>query len=101
MSNEEKEEKGIYFLRANPEFFDEYEEIERLCDEAAERGRSTRTKTILKVFIPILAICIVWFVGWFSLTWFLCRKKMYVLLYVLDVVILPVIYLGSSMFLRH
>ena len=101
MSSDEKKEKGVYYLHAKPEQFKEYDEIERLCNEAEARGQAIKTKVMLKVFIPGLGISLVWLAGWFFLTRFLCKKQMYVLLYILDVVIVPVSYLVSFTFLRH
>lgn len=101
MSYDERKEKGISYLHAEHECFKESEEIQRLCDEASERGKVIRTKTIMKIFIPVLGIGLVWLIGWFFLTRLLCKKQMYVLLYVLDIVILPFIYCGFSMFLIH
>ena len=94
--NSEREEKGIYYFSTKTESFEEYEELVKLWDEAEQQVRAKRTKTISRIFIPTLVLGIVWLVAWFFFTRFLCMKRMYVLLYLLDAILLFAVYFCTS-----
>ena len=100
-SASEREEKGFRYLSIAPQSFEEYEELEKLWNEEVKRVSEIRTKTILKIFIPVLCIGLVWLAGWFFLTKLLCGKKMYVLLYLMDLILLVGVYIGFSTSLMH
>ena len=92
----EREELGIYCFHETPERFKEQEEIARIWDEAEQQAHAKRTKTISRIFIPTLVLGIVWLVVWFFFTRFLCMKRMYVLLYLLDAILLFAVYFCTS-----
>ena len=96
-----QEEKGIFRFSTKAESFEEYDELVKLWDEAEQQARDKRTKIIWKYYIPVLGLGIVWLAGWFFFTGFLCRKKMYVLLYTLDLVLLFVAFNVTSLSLYH
>ena len=97
----EREEKGIYYLDEKSERFEESDELGRLWSEAEQQYHDERTKIIWKYFSLVLGLGIVWLAGWFFFTGFLCRKKMYVLLYTLDLVLLFVAFNVTSLSLYH
>ena len=87
-------ENGIYYFRAKPEDFEEHEELERLCDEAIQQNYEIRLKVFLKLYISVVCFCLVWLVVWIIL----CRKQKTALLYVMDIVLIPV-FLFITLFL--
>ena len=97
----EREEKGIYYLDEKSERFEESDELGRLWSEAEQQYHDERTKIIWKYFSLVLGLGIVWLAGWFFFTGFLCRKKMYVLLNTLDLVLLFVAFNVTSLSLYH
>lgn len=101
MSYSEREEKGIIYFSDKPERFEECEEIERLWNEASKQVKAVRTKVILKIFLIVLGLSLIWLAVWFFLTRFLCGKKMYVLLYLLNVIFWFAVYIGISTMLIH
>lgn len=101
MDSSERDEKGVYYLVEKPESFEEYEEIVRLLDEREQQYLITRKNIIQKTFIPALGLGIVWLLAWCIFTWFLCRKQMYVVLYTIDIILIPVLFYVSSLMLYH
>ena len=87
-------EKGIYYFSAKPQNFENHEELDRLCDEAIQQVYNIRLKVFLKLFISVLCFCLVWLVVWIIL----CRKQKTALLYVMDIVLIP-IFLFITLFL--
>jgi len=101
MDSSERDEKGVHYLSEKPESFVEYDEIMRLCDEADQQNRITKSKVFWKDFTPALGLGIVWLLAWCIFTWFLCRKQMYVVLYTIDIILIPVLFYVSSLMLYH
>lgn len=89
-----REEMGIYYLNAKPEDFEEYEELERLWNEAVQQSNDTKNTVFLKRFIPVVCFCIFWLVVWI----FFCWKQKSIVLYVMDIILIPV-FLFISFFL--
>lgn len=87
-------EKGIYYFKANPEHFEEREELDRLCNEAVQQVYDTQRKVFLKIYITVVCFCFAWLVVWLVL----CRKQKASLLYVMDIILIPV-FLFIAMFL--
>ena len=91
----ERAEKGIYYLSAKPQDFQEYEELERLWNEASKQVGDIRTKVILKILIPVCILCLVWLLIWF----FIFFRKKQSLLLLLDIILLPVFFLLFNLLL--
>lgn len=91
----ERAEKGIYYLSAKPQNFQEYEELERLWNEASKQVGDIRTKVILKILIPVCILCLVWMLIWF----FIFFRKKQSLLLLLDIILLPVFFLLFNLLL--
>ena len=91
----ERAEKGIYYLSAKPQNFQEYEELERLWNEASKQVGDIRTKVILKILIPVCILCLVWLLIWF----FIFFRKKQSLLLLLDIILLPVFFLLFNLLL--
>lgn len=90
----QREEKGIYYLRAKPENFEEHEELQRLWNEFVQQSDDIKLKVFLKRYVPVVCLCFVWLVVWIIL----CRKQKAGLLYVMDIILIPV-FLILSLFL--
>ena len=101
MDSSERDEKGVHYLVEKPESFEEYEEIVRLLDEREQQYLITRKNVIQKTFVLALGLGIVWLLAWCIFTWFLCRKQMYVVLYTIDIILIPVLFYVSSLMLYH
>ncbi len=89
-----REEKGIYYLNAKPENFEEHEELERLWNEFVQQTEAEQKSVFLQRFIPVVCFCIVWLVIWIILS----RKQKAGLLLVMDIILLP-LFLLISLFL--
>lgn len=94
-------ELGVMYLHADFDCFAEQKRLEQICDEAEKESRSIRRNVFWKDFTPVIpfGLCIA-AVGFFF-TWLLIKKQWYVLLYVMDIVGMPVVYYGFSLFLYH
>lgn len=90
----QREEKGIYYLNAKPENFEEHEELQRLWNEHVKQSDDIKLKVFLKRYVPVVCLCFVWLVVWIIL----CRKQKAGLLYVMDIILIPV-FLILSLFL--
>ena len=94
VDSSERKEKGIYYFHAEPEHFEECEELKRLWNEAEKEVNDQRRTVIIKLLIPVVCFCLVWLVVWGIFCW----KKKTVVLYVMDIVMMP-IFLFISMIL--
>lgn len=94
VDSSERKEKGIYYFHAEPEPFEECEELKRLWNEAEKEVNDKRRTVIIKLLIPVVCFCIVWLVVWGIFSW----KKKTVVLYVMDIIMMP-IFLLISLFL--
>jgi len=89
-----REEKGIYYLSQGPESFEEYEELEKLCAEKEKQANDMRRNKFLRLYLAVVCLCFAWLAVWIIL----CVKKKVFLLYLMDIMLIPV-FLIISLFL--
>ena len=91
-----------YLLRAKPEYFVEYSELEKLYKEAEKQALSRKSEVFWKDFIAFISAAALLFAVLVFFTAVLIKKRWFVLLYVLDVVfLLNIIFLLPGFFLYH
>lgn len=87
---------------AKPECFKEYGELEKLLKDADEKARENSAKVFWNDFLKFAAAGLILFGVFFPVTVLLSKKRLYVLLAVIEtVMLLCIIFIIPSLFLYH
>ena len=95
------EEMGVYMIDAGFDCFAEQEQLEKICEEAVNETKSMQNRVFWERFTPVIPFGLCFAAVGFFFTRLLIKKQWYVLLYVVDIVGMPVVYYGFSLFLYH
>ena len=89
------EEMGVYMIDAGFDCFAEQEQLEKICEEAVNETKSMQNRVFWERFTPVIPSGLCLFVVGLLFTLLLVKKQWYVLLYVVDIIGIIVIFVGS------
>ena len=95
------EELGVHMFDADFDCFAEQKQLEQIYDKAINEARSKQREVFWENFTPVIPFGLCFAAIGFFFTRLLIKKQWYVLLYVVDIVGMPVVYYGFSLFLYH
>jgi hypothetical protein len=95
------EELGVHMLDAGFDCFAEQKQLEQIIIEAENTTRLMTRSAFWEDFTPMIAFGLCFAAAGFFFTRLLVKKQWYVLLFVVDIVVMGVVYFSFGMFLYH
>ncbi|MCR5340342.1 MAG: hypothetical protein K6E60_03245 [Saccharofermentans sp.] len=94
-------EMGVMSLNAGFDCFAEQKQLEQIIIEAENTTRLMTRSAFWEDFTPVIAFGLCFSAAGFFFTRLLVKKQWYVLLFVVDIVVMGVVYFSFGLFLYH